>query len=71
GALFGLDRLTSKPVVSGGDDLLKLEIDADLDRLLSGLHAAVAADEGELMRLDPQPVGPPAKPGSPRDLVPD
>ncbi|MEZ4374988.1 MAG: hypothetical protein R3B07_29520 [Polyangiaceae bacterium] len=71
GALFGLDRLTSKPVVSGGDDLLKLEIDADLDRLLSGLHAAVAADVGELMRLDPGPVGPPAKPGSPGDSLPD
>ncbi|MCA9639934.1 MAG: hypothetical protein H6718_32035 [Polyangiaceae bacterium] len=71
GALFGLDRLTAKPVVSGGDELLKLEIDADLDRLLSGLHAAVAADVGELMQLDPQPVGPPATPGSPRDSIPE
>ncbi len=55
GALFGLDRLTSKPVVSGGKDLLKLEIDIHLGRLLSGLHAAVAADVNELMQLEPTP----------------
>lgn len=67
GALFGLDRLTAKPVVSGGDDLLKLEIDADLQRLLSGLHAAVAADVDELMRLDQEPTPPEASPGSPGD----
>lgn len=71
GALFGLDRLTAKPVVSGGPELLKLEIDADLERLLSGLHAAVAADVGELMRLDQEPKAPEATPGSPRDSLPE
>ncbi len=71
GALFGLDRLTAKPVVSGGDALLKLEIDADLQRLVAGLHAAVAADVGELMRLDPEPGKPAARPGSPGDALPE
>lgn len=59
GALFGLDRLTAKPIVSASKDLLKLEIDVNIARLLGGLHAAVAADVNELMRLDPTPAAKP------------
>lgn len=69
GALFGLDRLGSSPVVSGGAELLKLELDVDLERLIAGLFAAVAGDVEQLMEL-PTPktrskTSPPVEPVTP------
>ncbi len=61
GKLLGFNDPAAAPIISTTPKLLKLRVELRLGPLVSGLHAAVAADVAEMLDIPSAPAGKPAR----------